>query len=510
MRRHWCVLVLVIMVCAGIVGAGLSNSVGSVLAGTEPFRAFIGYGQLLIVSEGLEDGGSYEGFADVAGYTVLPDVVVLVSKDGVSTRSVRMDVAEDGSFRGRVWFLDGPGGYKLSVACRSAAATKYTIVCEAEVVNTAIDAPLVPIEYEGYGEDLIVYSPRGGSSKVVGALTITGWSGYPTVRAVVESVDEGHVLEYTAAAAADGSFAIKVPLQPWLGRCEVKLCSRKVGPRTWRGAAVYRVEAAEGAIHAVQPSYQGGLILATGEFEVSGRCRYSAPMLVEILDERRRPVGRPMIVPVHDGSWWAKVTPPGGMSHFIVRVTSSDPASAGEELEYRVALVSFGTSVERAASTRGIAERSAIQEVAQEIERAVDGGHARTYRLVKAVHDWVASRIRYDVLGAITGRTGPGDALTTLSRGQGVCLGYANLTSAILDCLRIPNRVVIGNADNGRTVVRHAWNEVEIEGRVVFMDVTWDAGTVEGFRFVPKLKWSYFDPDPELVAFTHFPDDLGQ
>lgn len=504
MRHHSWALLLLMAVCAILASAMLSNGIATGRGGAEAFTAFVGYGQLLTVTDGLEDGAHCEGFADIAGSSAVADVIVIVERDGGGySRTVKMNTGADGNFTGRVWLVEGPGAYVLSVACRSQGASKYVIVCEAEVYNTATGPLLVPLEYVGYGDDLLIYEPRGGSSKVAGGITVSGWSRYPTVRAVVQS-SNGPIIEYFAEAGPDGSFELEIPLPAWMGQCEIRLCSRKIGPNSWRGAAVYRVEAVAAAIHSVAPAYQTGLILATGPFEVRGGSEFAAPMQVEILDKQGVVVAAPVPVAVRDSEWSATITPPAGMSQFRIRIVSTDKAAAVYQLAYSVAVVDFRGQSGQAAQP----PNALMQSVAAKIDASVmrEPGAGRDYRLLKAVHDWVASNTRYDVKGANSGSTGPGDAVTTLTRGEGVCLGYANLTAAILDCLGIENRVVIGRADNGTSVMRHAWNEAVVDGRVVFMDVTWDSGTINGMAFEPGLKWQYFDPDPEQVAFSHFPD----
>jgi hypothetical protein len=506
LKRHAWTLSLLLVVCAVLAGAGLSNGIAAGRDGAEPFAAFLGYGELLTVTDGMRDGERYDGFVDIAGSSAVQDVIVIVDHDGGATsRTVKMNSSADGSFTGRVWFVEGPGAYTLSVACRSPGASKYVIVCEAEVHNTVAEPPLVPLEYVGYSDDLLVYEPRGGSSKVVGGFVVRGWSRYPTVRAVVQS-SAGPVLEYFAEAAADGSFELEIPLPAWMGRSEIRLCSKKIGPNTWRGAAVYRVDAVAAAVHADTPAYQKGLILATGPFEMSGRSESSAPMQVEVLDKQGSVVAEPVPVAVRDSRWSATVTPPEGLRQFQVRIASTDRAAASPEIAYSVAVVDFeGGSGQRTWSANALVQSVAAQINASVPRDTITEG-VRDYYLLKAVHDWVATNTRYDVKGARSGRPGPGDAVTTLVRGEGVCLGYANLTSAILDCLGIENRVVLGMADNGTSILRHAWNEAVVGGRVVFMDVTWDSGTTDGQQFEPGLKWQYFDPDPEKVAFSHFPD----
>ena len=134
------------------------------------------------------------------------------------------------------------------------------------------------------------------------------------------------------------------------------------------------------------------------------------------------------------------------------------------------------------------------------------GDRTDTYEIVQAIHDWVARNIAYDVRGAKTLRPGPVDALSTLARRESVCMGYANLMAALLRAAGLRVWVLIGNADNGVTVVKHAWNEVEVNGRIMAIDATWDSGGVEGWSFVRRFGRAFFDPRPDQLAFTHFED----
>lgn len=136
-----------------------------------------------------------------------------------------------------------------------------------------------------------------------------------------------------------------------------------------------------------------------------------------------------------------------------------------------------------------------------------------------AIHDWVASNIKYDVEDLMEPNVKkPQDALSVLKRRSGVCAGYSALTAALLRASGIPARVVNGWArqwnetwvdllrslpedllSNGN----HAWNEVLVDGRWVPVDVTWDAGTVANGVFTPKLRRTYLDPAPGAFSDDH-------
>lgn len=128
----------------------------------------------------------------------------------------------------------------------------------------------------------------------------------------------------------------------------------------------------------------------------------------------------------------------------------------------------------------------------------------------RAIHDWVASNIAYDVDSYFqnTYATKDWDALTVLRNGKAICFGYSNLTAALNRAAGLEAKVVIGDANVYQAGwTGHAWNEVKVDGRWVAQDTTWDAGSVDfvkkTFQFRPQRK--YFDPSPEEFAKDHRP-----
>lgn len=127
-----------------------------------------------------------------------------------------------------------------------------------------------------------------------------------------------------------------------------------------------------------------------------------------------------------------------------------------------------------------------------------------TQRL-KAVHDYVADRIAYDV-PALRSRNFPSqDAQTVLDSGLAVCAGYAQLVKAIGDAAELKVVVVVGQTRSGSDA-GHAWNAAEIDGRWYLLDATWDAGPVDGDRFIKKFGTDYFMTPPDVFLNDHFPD----
>jgi hypothetical protein len=140
------------------------------------------------------------------------------------------------------------------------------------------------------------------------------------------------------------------------------------------------------------------------------------------------------------------------------------------------------------------------------------------YEKAKAVHDWLASNIYYNMDGYYSSSYGSTDALGVLKDKKTVCAGYANLTAAMLRSLQIPCRVVnglaLGLGENSNWSIHnidketnHAWNEAFISGRWIIIDVTWDSdmqyinGKFENRKGL--IGWIYFDPTLEAFSRSH-------
>ncbi|MDP4092143.1 MAG: stalk domain-containing protein [Bacillota bacterium] len=152
-----------------------------------------------------------------------------------------------------------------------------------------------------------------------------------------------------------------------------------------------------------------------------------------------------------------------------------------------------------------------IIDLARQITKDCSGDYDKT----KAIHDWIAQNIAYDVDQLLSGKITVYSSLDALHNKKAICQGYANLNAALHRAIGIKTKVVTGIAiqnDMGETwdnttetTENHAWNEILIGSRWVIEDVTWDAGAVDSQtnRFQFSLSHKYFDPDPAVFANDH-------
>ena len=138
------------------------------------------------------------------------------------------------------------------------------------------------------------------------------------------------------------------------------------------------------------------------------------------------------------------------------------------------------------------------------------------FRKVKILHDWVADNIDYDIDAYLAGRPGETSWEDTLTGRKAFCQGYAELLQKMCQIAAIPCEVIsgsgrgygfaIGRVENVRES-NHAWNAVKIQERWYLVDVTWDAGHVEGKMYHKRYGTAYLFADPRQFLYTHFPTD---
>lgn len=147
-----------------------------------------------------------------------------------------------------------------------------------------------------------------------------------------------------------------------------------------------------------------------------------------------------------------------------------------------------------------------------DLAKTITAGLSSDYEKSKAIHDWVASNIAYDIDAYLTGKYGDVSALATLHKKTGICAGYANLNAALHRAVGIPAKLIDGVAiwggpwdDVDTSKANHGWNEIFADNRWVIEDPTWDSGIVDltdkTFEFHLTHRW--FDPSGEDFAVDH-------
>lgn len=149
---------------------------------------------------------------------------------------------------------------------------------------------------------------------------------------------------------------------------------------------------------------------------------------------------------------------------------------------------------------------SSISEVAKYIKSRTVKGKDR----IKALHDYVADRISYDVEGLLSGAIPPQNPEAVFKSKMAVCAGYAALFDALATQADELAVVIVGDAKlSGGPTQLHAWNAVFMEQQWYLMDVTWNSGTVsrEKRLFSKRYSTEFLFLPPDIMILNHFPQN---
>ncbi|WP_342513089.1 DUF5050 domain-containing protein [Sporosarcina sp. FSL K6-1522] len=116
--------------------------------------------------------------------------------------------------------------------------------------------------------------------------------------------------------------------------------------------------------------------------------------------------------------------------------------------------------------------RAALDAKVEQVLKSINKPKASDYDKVKAVHDYLVLNTSYDHVNQQK-KTIPADSYTAhgaLIGGTAVCDGYTKAAQLLLNRLGVENHYVVGNIKDGL----HSWNQVKINGKYYFMDITWD------------------------------------
>ncbi|MEM8806702.1 MAG: transglutaminase domain-containing protein [Cyanobacteria bacterium P01_G01_bin.38] len=139
---------------------------------------------------------------------------------------------------------------------------------------------------------------------------------------------------------------------------------------------------------------------------------------------------------------------------------------------------------------------------------------------VKAIHDYVISRISYDIDVLKTGKRPSQQAHSVFDSHKAVCEGYSRLFAALgrasgLEAIYvrgkvrrdlapldvIPKRFRLAKIRYDWTA--HAWNAVKIDNSWYLVDTTWDDSAADDSA--AAYSTSYLMPPPETMIASHLP-----
>ena len=120
----------------------------------------------------------------------------------------------------------------------------------------------------------------------------------------------------------------------------------------------------------------------------------------------------------------------------------------------------------------------AVNEKVCDILEELDVYSADREMKIRSVYAYITSHVRYDSM--IYETFNVHSAYGAAVEGKAVCQGYSLLLYRLLQELGIQNRMISGEAGG----TSHIWNIVEMDGYWYNMDVTWDWGKDEQFKWL--------------------------
>ena len=190
------------------------------------------------------------------------------------------------------------------------------------------------------------------------------------------------------------------------------------------------------------------------------------------------------------------------------------PGAAAEPAQYRTGLLDPRARAVPAEIQQGVF--SDPDKHLEPLVRFLASGGRDGFHKVKILHDWIADNIAYDVEAYFSDTETKSSGPSTLKQRRGVCYGYGSLMEEMCALAGIPCRTISGygrgySFATGRNVDadqdNHAWNAVYIDGRWHLVDVTWDAGHVDGRAYRKKYCTTYLFMEPENFVYTHLPKE---
>jgi hypothetical protein len=146
----------------------------------------------------------------------------------------------------------------------------------------------------------------------------------------------------------------------------------------------------------------------------------------------------------------------------------------------------------------------------ESVGRSIAARESDPFKRVKALHDWVVTRLTYDDDSLQPGARKPQDPASVFARRNGVCEGYARLLVELGNASG--DRIVYVTGDvreeNGAAApIGHAWNAAEIRGKWYLIDATWDDPRLKGRVAFDNYRTDYLFIPPSVAIFDHLPDE---
>ena len=130
----------------------------------------------------------------------------------------------------------------------------------------------------------------------------------------------------------------------------------------------------------------------------------------------------------------------------------------------------------------------------QQIIHSIPVNLSTEYEIALYLHDYLANQVTYTLEGEHP------SAYAALIHGEAACYGYSKAYQCLLNAAGIRARTITGDSpDENGQLFGHAWNQVWLDGKCYYTDVTWD-------DLEEVVLHSYFAISLDEMSKDHFAD----
>jgi hypothetical protein len=171
-----------------------------------------------------------------------------------------------------------------------------------------------------------------------------------------------------------------------------------------------------------------------------------------------------------------------------------------------------GPSLFYAIDRHALAAPPEVEETVDKLAKYLAEPAQNDVEKARAIYRWITDRIAYDSESYFAGTRGDNTPQGVLKARKCVCEGYTKLFEALAKNMDLEAAYISGQFKDSHAILNelvrsHGWNAVKIDGNWKLVDATLGAGALLNKRFFKAMEEFYFMPAPELLLFSHLPND---
>ncbi len=456
----------------------------------------------------VRSGIPVNGFVRVKGDTDQPLLKAMVQKGSLEDWQ-DLNVSQ-GTFNTRVWLSDGPGVYTVKIGKPLTDRPGfYEFVTTFEVSNS---------DENKVGNNIVLFRPVEG--RATGSFTLEGWAGFRNLQVVINGPGAVQKVWFDCLADGNGYFKRDVPLPFGPVEHAITVYDAVPGDPTMLLRLKLAVQNSgsaylgSGSVRLTNPT--------TTSVRVTDVLRLEGTSELPVLQAWLKKDGSVYYynIQVMENHFSASIPLTKGAGKYQVEIRS--PASAVRWWYQEAAFdVTFSPVAQNAEYLTPSDQVQSDDPSVKELAATLTAGLTSNTEKAKTIYQWVTNNISYDVAKSRMNRLWwqPSASLCLRTK-TGVCEDYALLFAALCRAAGIPAQVITGRAPQSSssssssssspssTSVGHAWDAFYSGSAWVLCDPTWDAGYVDGDRFIKEPGLNWFD-SPEKFTNRVAGEDQG-